>query len=354
MTVSAAAPASPPAFRRDGLSVLGRRIGPALALFVLAPVFAELLSGSSPPAVFFFPILTALNLCLYGSGALLIREAAVRWRLGWPGIVALGVAYAILEEGVALTTFFDPAWPARKELGSYGAGPDGSNWVWIASLCVYHSVISTALPILMTQLAYPSRARQPWLGRRGIVLTAVLLAAAVVILRGIVSSGTADSQYRAHISDAQQTLSILAMLGLVLLARRLPRTWATEARAGRLPSPRRVAVAICLVTLVFFFGFAWGGKGLGLPVAATLAGIIVLPALAAVWLAKWSALEGWSDLHRFAVPAGVTMFFIVLGPIQELRGGRGMVVVAAVAAVVLLRGWRRYRLPAAVQLEPAP
>jgi hypothetical protein len=327
---------------REGLSVLGHRLGPALVLFVLAPVFAELLSGSSPPLVFFFPILTALNLCLYGSGAVLIREAAVRWRLGWPGIFALGVAYGILEEGIALTTFFDPAWPARRDLDGYGAGPDGANWIWISSLCVYHSVISMALPILMAQLAYPSRARQPWLRRRALALMAVLLLAAVVILRGIVSSGAADSQYHAHITEGQQTLSILAMAGLVLLARKLPRTWAPAADPGAAPSPRRVTLTVLAATFVFFFGFAWGAEGLGLPVWAALTGIVALPLLMAYWLAHASARAGWSDLHRFAVPAGVTLFFIGLGPIQELRGGRGMVIVALVAIVLLGRGWRRY------------
>ncbi len=48
------------------------------------------------------------NLGLYVPGALIVREAMVRWNKGWGSVLLLGAAYGILEEGVALSTLFNP------------------------------------------------------------------------------------------------------------------------------------------------------------------------------------------------------------------------------------------------------
>ena len=128
------------------------------ALWVLAflsPIIAELLSGSSPPLEFFNPISFALLLGLYGAGVLVVRELAVMWRLGWMGIIVLGAAYGILEEGVAIKSFFDPFWMDLGGLGEYGRYV-GTNWVWAVWLTIYHSMISITLPILITWLLYPN------------------------------------------------------------------------------------------------------------------------------------------------------------------------------------------------------
>src|SRR4030042_2276196 len=110
-------------------------------LAILSPVIAELCSVSPPPLEFFFPPSFVLLLGLYGAGVLIVRELAVKWNLGWAGIVVLGVAYGILEEGVAIKSFFDPYW---MDLG--GLGEDGryleTNWVWAGWLTVYHASVS--------------------------------------------------------------------------------------------------------------------------------------------------------------------------------------------------------------------
>ena len=86
------------------------RMPPALVLFFLAPVIGELLSGSSPPVEFFKPFSLLLLAALYGGGALLARELALRWGKRWPTILTLGLAYGVLEEGLMVKSFFDPAW----------------------------------------------------------------------------------------------------------------------------------------------------------------------------------------------------------------------------------------------------
>src|SRR5689334_9120580 len=82
-----------------------RRIGPAIGLFFLSPLVAEFLLGNLP--ITFLPAVLALA-PLYGGGALLIRELVRRLGLGWPNILILGLAYAVLEEALTTQSLFNP------------------------------------------------------------------------------------------------------------------------------------------------------------------------------------------------------------------------------------------------------
>jgi hypothetical protein len=96
---------------------------PLWALILLSPVIAEMLSGSTPPIEWLNPIAALFLIWLYGSGVLVMRETAVRWKTGWPGILLLGAAYGIIEEGLAVKSFFDPGW---MDLGPSGGTAAGS------------------------------------------------------------------------------------------------------------------------------------------------------------------------------------------------------------------------------------
>jgi hypothetical protein len=66
---------------------------PALLLLLLAPAVAEVLFGATPVSNLGAPL---PDIAVYGCGALLIREV-VRRGLGWTSILALGVAFGIVE-----------------------------------------------------------------------------------------------------------------------------------------------------------------------------------------------------------------------------------------------------------------
>ena len=75
---------------------------PALGLFVLAPVCAEYLWGyddsTGHPGTLVGNLLVFSP--LYGAPALLIREAARRHGLGWPGILLMAAAFGVVEAGI--------------------------------------------------------------------------------------------------------------------------------------------------------------------------------------------------------------------------------------------------------------
>jgi hypothetical protein len=335
------------------VSIFGRRIGPVTALMLLAPFMAEILSGASSPLVFVtFPPAILLDLGLYGCGAVLIREAAVRWGRGWPSILAMGVAFAVVEEGFVVSSFFDPLSPARQGFdasGTFGAGPDGSNWVWIPVLCIFHAVTAIALPILVAQLAYPSRARASWLSGRRLAGAAAWLIGAVALGRAMFSSGAFASGYYAHIAIWQVVASVAAIAGLVLLARYLPARIGPAVAPGRLPRPGRLAVLGGAAYAVYFMA-GFGGPALGLSPAVVLVVVLADAILAAAALVRLSSRAGWSDRHRFAVPAGVAAFQVGM----NLLSGIDAIVVGILAGYALYRAWRWLSASAAPPEEPPP
>ena len=81
------------------------RIAATVSLFFLAPFVGEFLLGNLPVNMFYLIPMLAL---LYGSGALLIRETAVRLNLDRGGVLLLCLVYGIIEEAFNTQSLFDP------------------------------------------------------------------------------------------------------------------------------------------------------------------------------------------------------------------------------------------------------
>lgn len=159
---------------------------PILLFLGFTPGIPEYLSGSSPvaglvvaPGGFF--LFLALNLGLYGPGALLAREAYVRWKPGWAGVLLLGAAYGLLEEGTALSTLFDPHASVVGSFGFYGHYA-GVSWVWLVGVLGIHIVYSVGLPILLLGLALPETRGRPLLSNRQVPIALVVYALDIVAL----------------------------------------------------------------------------------------------------------------------------------------------------------------------------
>ncbi len=189
-----------------------------LALLLFAPSIPELLTGSTPISnLFFDPIQFAisfsLDVGLYGTGALLIREFVVYYRKGWGSTLLLGAAYGIAEEGFAVHTFFQPSGSPVGLLGSYGHA-FGVNWLWALGLTIFHATYSIALPILLTQLWFPAVKDQRWLDRGSVGLVAAVYLAEVIVFSLLVGHGP---------SPYSLALFLAVCAGLIAVAYRVPR-----------------------------------------------------------------------------------------------------------------------------------
>jgi hypothetical protein len=305
-----------------------KRIPPALVLFFLAPAIGELLSGSSPPVEFFQPFTLLLLGALYGSGAILSRELTLRWEKRWPTIFLLGAAYGIVEEGLMVKSFFDPAWPDLGLLGVYGRWA-GINWVWSVFLTLYHAVFSIAIPIFLVEQCIPERGDEPWVGKRGLRGLAILLAFDVIFGFTLLTS------YRPP--PIPYIMAGAAAAALVWMARRAPVEW----RGGEgTPSRPLSLVALGFLAVTVFFLMNWALPELGVPVGITLVLEGGWAVLMFTLVRRASGYGEWTDRGRLALVSGALTFLVLLAPISELDATRsdnttGMAVVGLVTLAFL-------------------
>jgi hypothetical protein len=93
-----------------------RQVAPALLLLVLSPLVAEFLLGDFTIRQLGYLVVFIPQ---YGGGALLVREVARRARRGWPTMILLALAYALIEEGFTTQTLFNPSYLGMRLL-DYG------------------------------------------------------------------------------------------------------------------------------------------------------------------------------------------------------------------------------------------
>ena len=308
-------------------------------LYLLSPVIAELMLGSSPPLT--FALLSWTDIPMYGGAAILIRELALRWRKGWPTIIALGVAYAFAEEGIIVRTFFDPTAGPLAGLHDYG-WLGGANWVWITSMAIYHSLVSIALPIMLVKMAFPERANEPWVGRRWLVCSSAAFLAIVAIWLPL---------YKAPVDGRLIIASVVAIEVIGVVAYLLPekvrwpvRRDGTAAEAGAAgpaavdhpaPSPRRVVVTLAVSVVAIFFVSI---SKLGPPIVPIVSELAIAGALLA-WIGRNSAKPDWTNRQRFAVAVGVFACMWLFSPVVELGGGFGQLAVTGAGIWVSRRIW---------------
>ncbi len=139
--------------------IVDNKVKATLTLITLAPFFGEVLSTSTPFFLFVFPWYYLPLVFLYGFGALIIREYSVRHNRSTLSLMLLAVVYGIIEEGLSLRTFFNPA------IVSSAADPErywGVNTVWVVHILYYHIFFSIWMPVILTHLLFPSVRKEIW------------------------------------------------------------------------------------------------------------------------------------------------------------------------------------------------
>jgi hypothetical protein len=308
---------------------------PILLFLAFTPGIPEYLSGSSPvlflavsPGV--FVIFLALNLGLYGPGALLAREAFVRWKPGWVGAILLGSAYALLEEGTALSTLFNPHASVVGSLGVYGRAL-GVNWVWLFGILGVHIIFSVGLPILLLGLALPETRGRSLLTGRQVTLAIAIYAAdigALVLITGYYRTAPG---------------LLVAAAGAAVLLYGI--TYGLSGRGSLLiPGPPRARASsfAILGLLVFPSGIIIPalGEATGLPpvlsVGLTLGAWAVLLAPVAYWIGTRQ-----NERALIALAAGTLLPLMIWGALAQIAIPL-VLVLDAVAVLFLLTLWRAY------------
>jgi hypothetical protein len=319
-------------FRRLGRYL--RENFPILALLLLAPTIPELLTGSTPVTTlvydpFQFLISFGLDIGLYGTGALLIREFAVVYRKGWASILLLGAAYGIAEEGFAVHTFFQASGSPVNALGSYGHA-FGVNWLWALGLTIFHATYSIALPILLVQLWYPATRSERWLRRpRSLALVAFVYFGEVVLFARLVGHGPSPAALGFFLGLVAVLLALAYRMPADALAVRPGRT-----RLGRLGLVLAGTLSFSgWVVVLFLSATSWvPAVGAAVVVAVTNGGALaVIVRRVGIddveWAKYWFAtgmlaiLFVWDVPVEFSVP-GILAVTAIVAYLQYRLAGR--------------------------------
>ncbi len=139
------------------------------------------MTGSTILWEFINPISLAMLMSLYGVEAILIRDLRIKYSLSYRSILLMGFAYGIVEEGLAVKSFFNPHWKDLGMFGTYGRWL-GVNWVWSIYLIVFHGVFSMFAPIIMVEALYPDIARERLICSKTMVLAIIVFLSDVVTI----------------------------------------------------------------------------------------------------------------------------------------------------------------------------
>jgi hypothetical protein len=291
-----------------------RSIAPALALVLLSPVIAEVLSGATRLSTIFALI---PEMMVWGCGALLIRETARRRGLGWSSLLLMGLALSIAEEFIIQQTSIAPL-PWLKTDSIYGRAL-GVNWLYFLFMLGYESVWVVLVPIQVTELIFHKRRTEAWLRMPGFIVTAL-----VFILGSRVAWYGWVKRVRPMVFHAPPyhppaltiLIGVLAIVVLVMASLNL-RAGGRSASAPAPPAPGLLGAITVALGLpwygIIILAFTPSSKLNGLPFWVPMAGGIAWAAGVFFIVSRWSSAPGWRDVHRYALTFGAMLVPMIGG-----------------------------------------
>jgi len=322
---------------RPGLAAGKVRWYAILSLIIIAACLAEFLTGSTPILmVIFNPLGFVANVGLYGGGALLIREATIRWRKRWGAVLLLGGAYAVGEEGFAAKTMINPNSPIiGNQLYSHWAGV---NWVALTNLTVFHAAFSIAVPLILVELLFPETKGSRLLGNRGMAVTGGLYGLTVFLFTFFLGDP--------YVPSLGVDLFLVAYASAFIAAAYLvPRSFLRAKRER--PDPReRNFILLGLGFMGAFFlisgNLAPGGGFVAHILLWPVTAIMIFPlAGLTAWYLVRHAGQFENDLVKIDFVLGMVSIFVPIDVILELSGDIGVLGLTAIIIGLLI--WLRQR-----------
>jgi hypothetical protein len=275
--------------------LLRRLSSPVLALFFLAPLVGEFFLGDFPVILIFLIVAFAP---LYGGGALLIRELTRRTGRGWPTIIVLGLAYGVFEEGLVTQSLFNPHYLDQDLIQSGYVSWLHTGVLWVVYVVSLHMYWSISVPIALVEEANPERRTRPWLGWKGLTVTAVLLV--IGSIGGYTQNKSLNHNYDATTGERLVTAAVVIVL--VAIAFLLPKRGENRPD-GTVPSGWVTGAVALAGGLIFKAGLILPNWPLA--VIAFLVG----PAIVLVLTGHWSRRAAWGQEQRLGIAGGTLLTY---------------------------------------------
>lgn len=317
----------------------------------MAPFIAEVLPGATRfSSLFVLPV----EICVWGGGALMIRYAVRRWHLGWANMLALALSLAIAEECLIQQTSLAPMVLQLK--GKIYARALGVNYVYFLWALVYEAVFVVILPVHLVELIFPSRREGLWVGKAGLVATAILFFLGsflawyswTQIARPSVFHMPAYNPPLGAILIAAAAIGALAFLAVGPYRHALSREFAPLQ-----PPPRWLLGTAAALWAVAWYGLVLLGFGIApsFPPAMAIGAGLLLAAVILCLLPRWTADPRWRRGHEFWVIFGTMLGSMMAGFIGFIGSARVdlyfkiVVNLLAVGLMIALGLRRRYEEP---------
>ncbi|MES1201466.1 MAG: hypothetical protein ABUS57_08445 [Pseudomonadota bacterium] len=283
------------------------RIGPALTLMVLAPLVAETLQGATTPSTYAaFPPIFFFEMAVWGGGALFARYFMRKFNLGGLNLLLLALVLAVAEEFIIQQTSIAPVIIQLK--GVEYARAFGVNYVYFPWALIYEAVYVVLIPVLLTELIFPTRRRRTWISTGGFITASIFF---VIGALGAWYSWTQIARTMMHLPHYDPPLTHLvagaAMIAVLIFLALGP----TSRAIANAPKPLAPPPPIVLGALSFVFAVlveALAAMAFG--AAPTISPVIVLGltfvvVALAIWLVpSWAAHAKWRDAHRYGLVFG--------------------------------------------------
>jgi hypothetical protein len=282
------------------------RIWPAiLTLYVLGALIPECVAtfNTAPRSFLFNPPSFFFLTAFYGSANLLIREVIRRRSRRLVCLLLLGIAFGFVNEGMIAGTWYTVV-PAGYLL------LDGIDWAWAAALTAFHMIYSIMLPIFLVEALFPSLARIPWLGRKGLIGFSILF--------GL----TTSLAFLLPTFRLERLLVGLAVIVLALIALSLPLAESRRPSVeGQLPGLIRLCLAGFVGTLLYFGTILLVPGILShtlFPIAPVLSqaliilSVLIVCTVIGMQVRHWTRRPGWQEKQILALITGALLPTILL------------------------------------------
>jgi len=267
-----------------------RKISAVITLFFVAPLVAEYLLGDLP-----LKLLAALIVLApaYGGGAVLIRETARRTGRGWPTMLMLGAADALIGEGLTTQSLFNHDYlKMHMHLLDHAYIPAlGIGGWWTLFMFNLHTFWSMGVSIALVEALFPAEAEAPWLGLAGDSVVAV------VFVLGLAANFGIGFKQNHFVASHAQLLSAAVVSVLLMVPAFLIPAGRSRLAGGRVPSPWITGVVAFVLGMgVMYTPPKWGWAAVG--------GLLAVDAVFLVLVTFFSRQTGWSALHTLSLAAG--------------------------------------------------
>jgi hypothetical protein len=222
---------------------------PMLTLAFIAPIFCDLLTGITPPPVFFHPFNILLDLLPVSLAAVLIHDLTVRWKSGWKGLLLLALAFGILRTVFFSRDIFDPTFAAADEAFA-------NDFVWNINWTTYMlfihvtAIFGIIIPIKLTAVLSPKTKDQLWLNNAGMG----------ICIGGIAAKITNNFLQKTRVAIPVPQAAVFAFIVLLcIIGAIFLREKKSEIEgSGKSNSVMNAVSGILLIALpILFAGFPW-------------------------------------------------------------------------------------------------